>query len=213
MQRLFVGLEIPESWWPQLDNARGGVEGANWQRDDQLHLTLAFIGHASKKVMRDIEGELAGVSFAPFELQLSGVGHFGKDGNVRTLWTGVKDPAPVQILHEKIMYRLGGMGLMLDQRRFVPHVTLARFPRRARPDVEGWYHANDTLKTPEDWFSHFTLFSSHKTAEGRFYRREASFGLGHEDWCEGAWEAETTADADDRRRSADWYMAGEPAWA
>jgi len=216
MHRLFVGLEIPSIMWPELDDARAGVEDARWQRDDQLHLTLAFIGLASRKVMRDIEDELAAVSFRPFALRLSGVGQFGKDGGIRTLWAGVDDPEPMAVLHEKIQHRLGGLGLILDQRRFIPHVTLARFPRRARPAVDAWFGANTNLCTREEWISHFTLFSSHKTDEGRFYRREASFGphisMDTDDTQDGLGGfgdlGGAEADGVDRTQSADWWMDG-----
>ncbi len=212
MHRLFVGLEIPSTLWPALDAARGGVEEARWQRDDQLHLTLSFIGMTSRKVMRDIEGELASISFSPFALRLRGTGQFGKDGQVRALWVGVEDPEPVSLLHEKIQHRLAGLGLMLDQRRFIPHVTLARFPRRARPAVDAWFAANENLRSHEEWITNFTLFSSHKTDEGRYYRREASFGPNFDAYTD---DIDRDMDEIDRCRSVDWYIDGgaTPSWA
>ena len=55
MIRLFVALEIPESVRERLGMLQGGVPGARWVDDDQLHLTLRFIGEVDENVLK---GEL-----------------------------------------------------------------------------------------------------------------------------------------------------------
>lgn len=176
MPRLFVGLELTDSHIASTDIARSGVEGAHWQRDDQLHLTLAFMGNVTPKVARDIEGELSRVSMIPFALQLRGVGFFGKPGQPKTLWAGVEDSAPLVHLHEKITFAMERMGVKVDQRRFIPHVTLARFRRGAPARIGSWLSNNETLASPMETMDRFTLFSSHLTHEGAFYRAEAQYG-------------------------------------
>ena len=47
MHRLFVALRPPRATREQLLDAMGGVPGARWQSDDQLHLTLRFIGEST----------------------------------------------------------------------------------------------------------------------------------------------------------------------
>ena len=89
MVRLFVGLELDPQLIGDIADARGGVESAHWQRDNQLHLTLAFIGDASRKAKREIEDALARIRFEPFEMTLSGVGMFGKPKQPKVLWAGV----------------------------------------------------------------------------------------------------------------------------
>ena len=43
-ERLFVALAIPDAVAQSLLLLQGGVPGARWQRREQLHLTLRFIG-------------------------------------------------------------------------------------------------------------------------------------------------------------------------
>ncbi|UTW58540.1 RNA 2',3'-cyclic phosphodiesterase [Kordiimonas sp. SCSIO 12603] len=176
MVRLFVGLEIPDTMHAALDETRGGVEEAHWQRDDQLHLTLAFIGDVSKNTMREVEDELARVSFDPFELSLSGVGMFGKPGNPKALWAGVGNKKPLKHLHEKILQALEPLELELDYRKYRPHVTLARFRKQAQSRVGDWLSVNEALKTPAETVSHFSLFSSQLTQNGSYYTVESRFG-------------------------------------
>jgi 2'-5' RNA ligase len=69
-------------------SAMGGVAGARWQRDDQLHLTLRFIGEVDDVTASDIDGMLETLHMPGFDLSLKGVGLFGgKDPH--SLWIGV----------------------------------------------------------------------------------------------------------------------------
>src|SRR5207237_6913856 len=89
MHRLFVALELPPQVRDALLGAMGGVAGARWQRDDQLHLTLRFIGEVDRHGAQDIAAALAGVRSAPFRLNLGTAGVFDKRGRIDTLWLGV----------------------------------------------------------------------------------------------------------------------------
>lgn len=181
MARLFIGLDINEPLVTDLAEARGGVESAHWQRDNQLHLTLAFVGDTSRKVTRDIEYALADIRFEPFELSLEGVGMFGKPKNPKTLWADVADKAPLQHLHSKIASALDRIDVEVDRRKYKPHVTLARFPRGAQARVGDWLTSNERLSTRITLVDSFMLFSSERTSEGSFYRPEAEFhALGYD---------------------------------
>jgi 2'-5' RNA ligase len=176
MVRLFVGLEIPDTMRDALSDVRGGVEGAHWQRDDQLHLTLAFIGEVPKKAVHEIEGELSRISFAPFDFALKGVGLFGKPKQPKCLWASVEDKAPLVHLHEKIVNALARVDVEVERRKYKPHVTLARFRRGAQARVGDWLHYNENLWTPAETVQHFTLFSSQRTHDGSYYTVESRFG-------------------------------------
>lgn len=195
MVRLFVGLEIPDQIARDLDVARGGVEGAHWQRDPQLHLTLAFIGETPRKTKHEIEDALARIRFEPFDLTLTGVGLFGKPKQPKTLWAGVEDKHPLQHLHEKVTSALDRIDVETERRKFKPHVTLARFRRGAQARVGDWLTDNERLRTTPVTVDRFVLFSSERTSEGSFYRAEAEFHAhGHD--VSGEDTGETLAFAD-----------------
>ncbi len=165
-----------------LDLSRGGVENAFWQRDDQLHLTLAFIGDVYCNERLEIEGTLSTVQFTPFDMRLLGVGMFGRQAGYdgfaqpRALWAGVADKAPLANLHDKLNFALDRVGVRVEQRAFKPHVTLARFKKGTRARVRDWMGVNSALTTPSQTVGHFTLFSSELTASGSYYTPESRFG-------------------------------------
>lgn len=66
----------------------GGISGARWQDDDQLHLTLRFIGKVDGRGADDLADALAGIRVAPFDIGLSGVGWFDRKGRIDALWAG-----------------------------------------------------------------------------------------------------------------------------
>lgn len=200
MVRLFAGLAIPREILPDIEAARGGVESAHWQRDDQLHLTLAFIGEVPRKTAREVEDALAGIYFDPFDLALQGVGVFGKPGQPKTLWLGVENRNPLIFLHEKIVNALDRIDVETERRKFKPHVTVARFRRRASARIGDWLTNNEVLHSRATSIDHFTLFSSERTSEGSFYRVESEiYAAGHcnaedyENWDSPDWHHGLTA--------------------
>ncbi len=75
----------------QLLGMMGGVPGARWQDDDQLHLTLRFIGEVERPLADDIAAALATVDRPRPTIALSGIGSFASSGRVHTLWAGIAD--------------------------------------------------------------------------------------------------------------------------
>ena len=125
MPRLFTGVEIPDDVAFDLDLMKGGITGSRWIDRDTFHITLRFIGDIDDSLAREIAYELDGVTARPFSLRLKGIDVFG--GNKpHTLFAGVEESADLrrlQQIHERICQVLG---LPPEQRKFTPHVTLAR---------------------------------------------------------------------------------------
>lgn len=178
MIRLFVGLELSPEIIEALGHARGGVEGARWQKDEQFHITLAFIGDVPGSTLHLIENALAQIEFDPFELEFSGVDMFGTPRQPKSLWAGIRDEAPLRHLHDKILNALERIGVETDRRRYKPHATLARFSRGATARIADWLTVNSILKTPTQRVGYFSLFSSQLNSDGASYVVEARFGEG-----------------------------------
>lgn len=131
MHRLFVALEPPVAVRDVLLAAMGGVAGARWQTDDQLHLTLRFIGEVDRHAAHDIAAALGGVHGAPFMLTLGAPGMFDRNGFADTLWVGVTPHDAVKALNQRIEQALQRVGIAPEPRAFRPHITLARMGRSA----------------------------------------------------------------------------------
>ena len=177
MIRLFVALALPETLRLRLASLGGGVPDARWTAPDNLHLTLRFIGEVENGVADDLDAALGGIGASGFDLTLSGVGHFGKADAARILWAGVEPSEPLNHLQAKIEAAVVRAGLPAEQRRFSPHVTLARLKRAPGPRVEQFVADHDDFRAAPIEIDRFTLFSSFLSSSGAIHRPEAEYPL------------------------------------
>jgi 2'-5' RNA ligase len=174
MHRLFVAIRPPAAIRSLLLSLSGGVEGARWQDDTQLHLTLRFIGEVDRHRANDIADLLAGIRFAPFDVRIEGVGSFDRKGVVDTLWAGVQPRDPLAQLHRKIDRACVRAGLAPEGRAYLPHVTLARFGRSGGL-VDGFLAVHAGLSSPAFRVDGFSLFESRIGHDGARYEAVADY--------------------------------------
>ena len=177
MIRLFVALTLPESLRLRLSALKGGVPGARWLNPDNLHLTLRFIGEVETGTADDLDAALGGVVAHAFDLSLSGVGFFGKPNAARILWAGVQPSDALNHLQAKIEAALARAGLPVEQRRFSPHVTLARLRRSPGNRIEQFVADNAGFHADLITVDRFTLYSSFLSSSGAIYTPEAEYPL------------------------------------
>lgn len=171
LHRLFIGLRPPKDVRALLLGMMGGVAAARWQSDDQLHLTLRFIGDVDGRMAEDVALTIARVHTARFTTSLHGVGQFSKLGRTNAIWAGLTPGDALTSLHRKIDQALIRIGLTAEGRAYVPHITLARLPRSAgaEHEVSQFLAAHGGLTSTPFAFSHVTLFESHLTRDGARY--------------------------------------------
>ncbi len=168
MHRLFVAIRPPASIRQLLLAAMGGVGGARWQTDDQLHLTLRFIGEVDRHRAQDVHAALGGIHHPPFELALSGLGAFDRRGFPDSVWAGVAPPEQVKALHNKVDAALLRVGIPPDERAYLPHITIARLGRNAGP-IGNLLETAGGLTSPAFTVDSFALFESDLTNEAAVY--------------------------------------------
>jgi 2'-5' RNA ligase len=168
MHRLFVAIRPPAAVRRLLLGAMGGISGARWQSEDQLHLTLRFIGEVDPHRADDIHAALGAVHQASFEIALSGIGAFERRGQAETVWAGVAPHEPLKSLHKKIDAALARVGVAPDERAYLPHITLARL-RRGSGHVGNLLEQSGALASPPFPVADFALYESTLTPEGAVY--------------------------------------------
>lgn len=102
----------------QRDLDYQGVQG-NYTKEENLHLTLAFIGEYSDP--DEVFDALATVSFSTFSLTLEGIGTFGD-----LWWAGVALSPALDTLARRIRRALAENHIPFDRKKFSPHITLLR---------------------------------------------------------------------------------------
>jgi len=176
MHRLFVAIRPPEEVRDLLIDAMDDSPALRWVGDEQLHLTLRFIGEVERPVANDIVAALGRVRFPSFDLQAVGVGRF-EQRNGGALWAGVQPKDPVVALAAKVERALQQAGLEPERRAFSPHITLARWNRRNSEAVDSFLRRNANLRSEPFRVSEFILFESKLSRHGAHYEEVATFDL------------------------------------
>jgi 2'-5' RNA ligase len=176
MHRLFVAIRPPAAIRAQLLDLMGGIAGARWQSEDQLHLTLRFIGEVDGRLADDIDTALQSVRHPPFEISLAGLGAFDRRGQATALWAGIAPHGPLKALHKKIDHALERAGLAPERRAYLPHITLARFGRGGGPLQPLLASAGGIAGAPFP-VTEFRLYESRLTPAGADYTPIARYSL------------------------------------
>jgi len=176
MMRLFVAIALPDSVADGLLMLQGGIPAARWSTREQLHLTLRFIGEVDGRDAAAIDDALAAIRSPRFSLEQKGVGEFG-GRNPRALWAGVRDEGPVAHLQRKIESAVQRAGIAAEERKFSPHITLARLRGAPRDRIVTFLSAHALYASGPFEVNAFILYSSTLTPNGSLYRPERSYSL------------------------------------
>ena len=177
MYRLFVAIELPEWVKAELSGLSFGLPGAHWVPDDQLHLTLRFIGEVDKIQFEEIAQALTEVQLDPFDLALEGVGTFPPRGTPTVLWVGLEKSEPLGQLRRRVESALQQAGVQPEGRKFSPHITLARLKNAPMNRLGEFLTGHALFKLAPFDVEEFHLFSSQLTSKGAIHTLEATYSL------------------------------------
>ena len=179
MIRLFVALSIPDDLRQRLKTLCNGVRDARWVEEENLHLTLRFIGEVEEPEVAYIMAALSSVQSESFDLTLSGVGHFESRNKIRALWAGIQPCPALDTLQQRIESVLKRHGNAPDGRKFSPHLTLARLKQMPPTYVRDWLEGNSFFQASPFSVQGFTLFESYRAPIGAIYTPLQGFPLSH----------------------------------
>lgn len=177
MHRLFVAIRPPEGVRDLLIDAMDDSPALRWVGDEQLHLTLRFIGEVERPVANDIAAALLQLRSPAFELRISSVGKFEKRHG-GALWAGISPKEPATALAAKVERAVQQAGIEPEHRAFAPHITLARWNRRNAEAVDAFLRRNSDLHSEPFAVDRFILFESKLSRHGPHYVEVAAFALG-----------------------------------
>lgn len=177
MLRLFAGLALSQTLRQHFARVCQGLPDARWVDPENFHLTLRFIGEVDRHTAADIDGTLQRIDVPPFDLKFSGLGTFGQGRKTRVLWARANPSDDLNHLQSKIESAVVRSGQLPEFRKFLPHVTLARF-RTAHPDrIHSFAERNGLLQAGPATIDRFVLFESHMGKGGPHYEELADYPL------------------------------------
>ena len=133
MARCFVAVELPEELRVRVDAALGSLRGetraVRWVPEQNLHLTLKFLGEVEEGRISAVTEALQSVSptASPFRWELSSAGFFPPGKRPRVFWLGAGEGAePLRKLAGAVGAALRSLGFQPEDRPFQPHLTVGR---------------------------------------------------------------------------------------
>ena len=175
MLRLFVALSLPDTIKTQVFPMKSGLPGARWIEQENLHLTIRFIGNVEETFVEDIHYALSRVRFESFHICLKGVNIFRSRDRVRSVWVGINPTEQLKALQKQIETILIGGGVTAEKRKFTPHVTLARLNQTPITKVVPYLETNAGFKTPPFEVFQVLLFQSHLRSQKADYEIIAAY--------------------------------------
>lgn len=177
MHRLFVAIRPPEAIRDLLIDAMDDSPELGWVSDDNLHLTLRFIGEVERPLADDVAAALGRIRSPGFALRISGVGRFDRRSG-GALWAGVEPREPVAALAAKVERACASAGLAPERRAFHPHITLARWNRRSATLADSFAERRRALASQPFEIADFILYESRLSRHGAHYEEVERYALG-----------------------------------
>ena len=124
--RLFIAIKLDDEMIDALGALQSDLQFCGMQgrytREENMHLTLAFIGEYPDP--QSVLDALENVRVRPFEICLDGAGHFDD-----LWWAGIRSSEDLNTLVKQVRHALAEAGIPFDRKRFKPHITLVRSAR------------------------------------------------------------------------------------
>ncbi len=178
-KRLFVGIELPHSITRILAELDPQIRGVRWLSQEQMHLTLSFLGSVSADAEESFRKSLGAIAWKPFFLPIAGIGTFPGKGRPSILWIGVGTGHPHLFqLHKRVQEAALAAGLDPDLRPFHPHITIARCRDVSAESVRPFLKAHAAFDAGMIHVESFCLNSSTLTPAGSIYMRELELPAG-----------------------------------
>jgi 2'-5' RNA ligase len=127
--RLFIAVNFNRETLSRLialrDDLINTSRRGNFSSDENLHLTLVFLGECDANQTALVKTVMDETGFKPFTVNIDRVGCFRR-GGTDIWWAGVRENAELLSLQKNLTDSLLYEGFSVDRRKYSPHITLGR---------------------------------------------------------------------------------------
>jgi 2'-5' RNA ligase len=118
-----------------------GIRNIRWVSEENLHLSLAFLGDITEAQSESLHPALdeAAIGVDPFTITVRAAGCFGSMRSPRVLWAGVEAEGGLERLQLKVAEAVRKSGIEMENRSYMPHITLGRLRKACCPQDIGFF--------------------------------------------------------------------------
>jgi len=183
--RSFIAIEIDQSNRHKVSSLVSSLKKSNadvkWLKDDQMHLTLKFLGNIQRPDIQKISWELKEMlkAFKTFNIRFSKIGGFPSMDHPRVIWLGIDKGSDVlKDLNNKVEKGLGKIGIKKEGREYRAHLTLGRVRSLKNiPELVRLIKETDICFQDEIKIERIVLFQSTLTKKGAIYTSLGTYDL------------------------------------
>ena len=144
MARIFLALTLEKDVNDQIIDIKKGLKfnllkdaNMSWQRNDNHHLTVYFVGEMEPEqiIQMNVGLEDINLSAVSRSIELTNISFFPNDDS-QVLSATVKPSSHLQTLYEEVEKIVVNIGLGSELKDYRPHITLGRFKEKDRPQYE-----------------------------------------------------------------------------
>jgi 2'-5' RNA ligase len=208
--RTFIAIELPsnirQSIKQHIDQLRAVFPGvrASWTREDNLHLTLKFLGNVPVERIPALSNAVTAAAheIKPFDLAICDCGIFPPHGRPKVLWIGCANvppashsrdaestgfqpasstsPLPLALssVHAALEDRCAAAGFAREPRSFHPHLTIARLRESKGSRALAEHHKHLGFAAQTFTVSELVVFRSELSSKGSKHTALARHELG-----------------------------------
>ncbi len=152
-------------------------ENIKWVKNDNWHITIKFLGEVKKRNLPEIKKEIKYVKdMKKFYFQINHLGAFPNLDYPKIIYFGInKGENNLINIHKQIEDKLAALNYKKDERKFTPHLTIAR--GRKNTNYQKLSHLlRDFIKNKNNFINIYSyvdrisLMQSTLTPEGPIYQ-------------------------------------------
>ncbi len=179
---LFIAFPISKKWstvFHAYRRACVGDELFKWATDENLHMTLVFLGAVDEELIPEIGDALSEIAAIqqPLLLEFKGV-EYGPEGKTPSMvWARFKDNIHYGVLAGRVTEELSYILGRIEALTPMPHVTLARFDKNMQKpkqltELKDVGHRGEIMEVNQ-----MCLIESKMTQSGSTYNTLATFNF------------------------------------
>ncbi|MEM1106987.1 MAG: RNA 2',3'-cyclic phosphodiesterase [Pseudomonadota bacterium] len=176
LHRLFAALPVPPHIGAPLLDLQKGLAGASWRPLANFHITLRYFGEVDTPTAREIDHELGQITAAQFQLEIDGMGWFGRRAP-HAVWARIRPQRDLSRLAGACERAARRLGLPPERRAYTPHITLAYLHATPLEEARAWVDGSGGYSDGPFWCDRFHVYESFATKGPTRYEPRAEYPL------------------------------------